>query len=74
MPVLLMVLLCVARYYFGDQVGFYLAYLNALTCWLLAPAAASSFLLWALGPTGLADRTGRGGQALHTNSQQFMSE
>lgn len=45
------------RHYFGDQVGFYLAYLNALTCWLLAPAAASSFLIWALGGTGM-DRTG----------------
>jgi hypothetical protein len=43
------------RHYFGDQVGLHLAFLNALTCWLLAPAAASSVLLWALG--GL-DRTG----------------
>jgi hypothetical protein len=46
------------RQYFGDQVGFYLAYLNALTCWLLAPAAASSFLMWALGAAG-NNRTGK---------------
>lgn len=37
------------RLYYGDQVGFYLAYLNALSCWLLAPAAVGSYLMWALG-------------------------
>jgi hypothetical protein len=41
------------RQYFGNQVGFYLAYLNALTCWLLAPAATSGLFLWTLGNTGL---------------------
>lgn len=61
-PAWLCGMLC--RHYFGDQVGFYLAYLNALTCWLLAPAAASSFLLWALGASAV-NRTGeRGGGQL----------
>lgn len=41
-----------SRQYFGDQVGFYLAYLNALTCWLVAPTVTSTFLLWALRRTG----------------------
>lgn len=39
------------RRYFGDQVGFYLAYLNALCCWLMAPAAVNAYLLWALAGT-----------------------
>jgi hypothetical protein len=31
-------------------VGFYLAYMNALACWLIVPAVFGTFLLW--GPLG----------------------
>jgi hypothetical protein len=36
------------RAYFGSAVGFHLSLLNALAAWLLAPAAASTYLLLAL--------------------------
>jgi hypothetical protein len=36
------------RAYFGSAVGFHLSFLNALATWLLAPAAVSAYLLWAL--------------------------
>ncbi|KAF6264369.1 calcium-activated chloride channel-domain-containing protein [Scenedesmus sp. NREL 46B-D3] len=36
------------RAYFGSAVGFHLSFQNALVTWLLAPAAVSAYLLWAL--------------------------
>lgn len=36
------------RAYFGNHVGFYLAFLNSMTVWLMAPAVVSIYLTWAL--------------------------
>jgi hypothetical protein len=50
------------RAYFGSAVGFHLSFLNALTTWLLAPAAVSAYLLWALQRSTNSSSSSSGGQ------------
>ncbi len=40
------------RNYFGDQVGFYAAFLNSLVTWLMAAAVVAAYLAVAMHATG----------------------
>lgn len=46
------------RWYFGNHVGFYLSFLNAMTVWLLAPAVVSLYLSLAVRSSSTGSSTG----------------